>query len=110
MFDEHELHKTNHPIYLNNPYVGRVDTNLIAPPHSAASLAQYICQREGKELDIDWGSGDAYMAELFETISSPKPIALNEYLPLLSHETSPLEPVILKVAYKGMSNEIQEIS
>jgi hypothetical protein len=110
MFDEHELHKTNHPLYLNNPYAGRVDTSesyCTATQRGFARtlLAQYICQREGKELGIDWVSGDAYKAELFKTISNPKPIALNEYLPLLSHERpSPLEPIILKVAYKGMSN------
>lgn len=105
LFDEKRQSEVRHPIYSNNPYIGRVDANVIPPPHNAASLVQCICAKEGKGFGIDYENGDAYSTELYKTISSPVALILSEPLPLLSAErpgSKPQEPMVLKVAYEGM--------
>jgi hypothetical protein len=105
MFDEEGPLKVRNTIYPNNPYIGRVDANDIPPPHTVSSLVERICAREEKGFGIDWDNDDAYLTELFETISSPKAFNLQEPLSLLSTDrpgSRPQDPLILKVGYKGM--------
>lgn len=107
LFDENEPCELRHPVYSNNPYIGRVDANVIPPPHGVFPLVKCICDKEGKGYGLDWDNDDAFSTVLFKTISSPKPFDLEGSLQLLNDErpgSTPEEPVILKVGYEGMSN------
>jgi hypothetical protein len=97
--------ESRQPIYPANPFIGRIDTSLIPPPHTVSSLVERICKKEGRGFGYDWDNDDAFSTVLFKTISSPEPFNLGDSFPLLSNDrpgSSPLEPVILKVGYKGM--------
>jgi hypothetical protein len=99
MFDEKGPLNIRDPIYCNNPYIGRVNTSDIPPPHIASSLVRRICAKEGKE------NNDPFSAELFKTISSPKAYDIREPLSLLNPDrpgSKPEEPLVLKVVYTGM--------
>jgi hypothetical protein len=102
-----ELSKILHPIYSNNPYIGRIDASVIPRPHNAFAIVDAICKKEDKGVGIDWDNNEAYANELFRTMSSPKPFVMTEPLPLLSGErpgSTPEEPVVLKHEYEGMLN------
>jgi len=97
--------ESRQPIYPANPFIGRIDTSLIPPPHTVSSLVERICKKEGRGFGCDWDNNDAFSTVLFKTISSPEPFKLHDSFPLLSNDrpgSSPLEPVILNVGYKGM--------
>jgi hypothetical protein len=107
MFDENGPLKVRDPISSNNPYIGRVDANVIPPPHNVNSLVKCICTKEEKGFGIDWENEEAYSTELFKNISSPRAfdLRLDEPLSLLSADrpgSSQQDPVVLKVGYKGM--------
>jgi hypothetical protein len=105
LFDEEELCKIRHPIYANNPYIGQVDATLITPPHTVSTLVERICKKENKGFGIDWDSEDAFSTILFKSITSPTQYALEDPLSLLGEDrpgSTPQNPVILKVGYKGM--------
>ena len=95
------------PIYSNNPYIGQVDASLIPPPHNVLALIKCICDQEGRGVGLDWDHDDAWGTVLFKSISSPKQYNFTDPLPLLSPDrpgSDPLEPLVLKVSYAGMSN------
>jgi len=105
IFDEGELSKVREPIYINNPYIGRVNANDIPPPHIVSSLVGVICAKEERGFGIDWDNGDVFSTVLFEKISSPKAFGLQEPLSLLGADrpgSRPEDPLVLKVGYKGM--------
>jgi hypothetical protein len=105
LFNEEELSKIRHPIYRNNPYIGRIDTTLIPPPHTVAALVERICKKEGKGFGIDWENDDAFSTVLFESITSRTQYGLDDSISLLGKDrpgSDPQNPVILKVGYKGM--------
>jgi hypothetical protein len=107
LFNENGPLKVRNAIYSNNPYIGRVDANDVPPPHTVSSLVGHMCAEEERGFGIDLENGDAYLTELFETISSPKSYNLRsqEILPLLSTDrpgSRPQDPLVLKVGYKGM--------
>ena len=104
LFDEGELSQVRNPVSSDNPYIGRVDTSRIPPPHTVISLVERICKQEGKGFGFDWDKNDAFETILFRTISAPEAFRLQDTLELLSEQrpgSSPLEPVILKTAYHG---------
>jgi hypothetical protein len=109
MFDEKGPLNVRDPIYSNNSYIGRVNTNDIPPPHLVSSLVRRICAKEGKGFGITrdyWENSDEFSTELFKTISSPKAYDLREPLSLLNPDrpgSRPQEPLVLKVVvHTGM--------
>ncbi|KAF7338851.1 hypothetical protein MSAN_02208000 [Mycena sanguinolenta] len=63
----------------NDPALGRIEKNLLAPPHSADSIKHQIARLEGKRIY-------AY-AELYTSISAPQPIENNAYLYLMQDDS-----------------------
>ena len=107
LFDEEKLSQVRSPISSDDQYIGRVDTTLIPPPHTIGLLVKRICNQEGKGFGIDWDNDNAFSTILFRTISASEPFDLNDSVQLLTAErpgSSPLEPIILKTAYKGVLN------
>ena len=39
--------KSNHPIYSNDPFISRIASSSVRPPHTAASLMRCLCRIEG---------------------------------------------------------------
>jgi hypothetical protein len=105
LFDENGPLNVRNPIYSNNPYIGQLDANDIPPPHTVSSLVERICAKEEKGFGIDWENDDAFSTVLFKTVSSPEPYKLQEPISLLCPDrpgSSPHDPLVLKVGYKGM--------
>ena len=94
------------PIYMNNPYIGLVDTTVIAPPHTVSALVECICKKENKGVEmINWESDIDLSITLFKTISSSKPYPIQDSISLLGEDrpgSDPENPVILKIIYQGM--------
>ncbi|KIM41709.1 hypothetical protein M413DRAFT_27301 [Hebeloma cylindrosporum] len=100
--------ETLHPVYSTDPFIGRIDANLIPPPHTVSALVERICKREKRGFGLDWDNDDAFETVLFKNASSLASYDLNsDPFPLTDNcpGSSPVEPLILKVGYK----EIQEL-
>jgi len=93
--------KSRHPVTARNPYISRIDANLVPPPHVVSSLVRCLCNREcpeGKSINWEYTGGYGYTTMLFKTITSPEAYRLTDYLSLLSGERpglTPYEPVII---------------
>ena len=57
--------ESNHALYYNNPFIGRIPSESIAPPRTVASIKRCLCKLEGlSEPD---------KALVFSPLSSPAP-------------------------------------
>ncbi|KAJ7159007.1 hypothetical protein C8R43DRAFT_357718 [Mycena crocata] len=85
----------------NDPFIGRVDTSQIPPPHTVSALIQYICAEENRKFGFDWDKGDAFGVIVFKTARTPQAYNGEDTVDLLTDHRpgrTPQEPVILKVA------------
>jgi len=104
--DKDEYCEALHPVYPTDPLIGRIDANIIPPPHTVTALVERICKREKRGFGLDWDNDDAFSTELFKNTTSLMAYKLSDAFPITDKcpGSSPLEPLILKVGYKGTFN------
>ena len=88
VYNKHGALLSKHPADSNNPSVGRINVNSVAPPHTAMSIMHCISKTEGL-----WKFNEQ---QLFVSISSESPIG-EEYVSLLTSDypgSTPEDPIV----------------
>ncbi|EDR07205.1 uncharacterized protein LACBIDRAFT_299134 [Laccaria bicolor S238N-H82] len=95
--------ESNHTLYQNDRFIGRIPSKLFAPPHTVASIKRSLCKLEGL-LDPD-------KALVFAPLSSPAPkedstrLSLNA---LSGPGLSELDPIALVVESEKRTKEASQ--
>ncbi|KAF7351636.1 hypothetical protein MSAN_01596200 [Mycena sanguinolenta] len=72
---------------LNEPSLGRVERNLISPPHSPPTIRRYIAKVEGRPIYT--------YSEFYQNISAQQALKDNIYLPLARVGLTQEDPIVL---------------
>ena len=95
--------ESNHPLYDNDRFIGRVPSNFFAPPHTVASIRRSLCKIEGlSEPD---------KALIFTPLSSTAPKEDSARLSLYASSgpgLSEQDPIALVVESEKRSEEVSQ--
>ncbi|EDR07291.1 uncharacterized protein LACBIDRAFT_299041 [Laccaria bicolor S238N-H82] len=104
LYTEIGAFESNHPLYKNDRFIGRVPTKSFAPPHNVASIKLSLCGLE------DLSEPDK--ALLFTPLSSPAPKEDSARLSLSAPSgpgLSELDPIVLVVKSEKRTKEVSQL-
>ena len=95
--------ESNHALYHNDRFIGRIPSKLFSPPHTVASIKRFLCQLEGlSEPD---------KALVFTPLSSPAPKEDSARLSLYAPSGPGLsehDPIALVVESEERTKEVSQ--
>ena len=91
------------PVYTDDPYLGRISAEIVAPPHIAKNIKLCLSDIEG--------IGDNTATNLFISVSSPTPMADDHCVPISVYPGPgclPNEPMALVAMCAGAGSRSSE--